>query len=352
MNLKKCIKCSICKGLNEFYKRKDSPDGFRNECKKCNAIHSKERSVKRLSTIKYTQIDFKTCSKCKVEKNIEMFQTRKDSKDNHRSYCKECQSKQKKEYTVTNKDKITKAKKEYQSKNVDKLKKYYKEYYNNNRDARKIKDKQRYDSKKNEINQKNRESYHKNKRERLKKCKEYVLKHKEKTAEYQKKYSIANSDKIKEYKKIHHKDYYLKNKNKILNCKSEWLKTSRGKISSAKSRHKRRSLDKKLRSDFTLEEWNFLKLFFNNKCAYCGADNTNLEKDHFIPVTKYGEYTKNNIVCACKSCNASKGNKDFFDWYRNQEFYSIEKELKILNYLIFVTNQYNTVTTENIKEVS
>jgi hypothetical protein len=42
--LKSCSKCNIVKELNEFYKRKDSKDGYRKECKKC-----KDEVVKKYS---------------------------------------------------------------------------------------------------------------------------------------------------------------------------------------------------------------------------------------------------------------------------------------------------------------
>lgn len=62
----------------------------------------------------------------------------------------------------------------------------------------------------------------------------------------------------------------------------------------------------------TSEEWlNILKKY-NYKCAYCGTEfdeNILPEKDHIIPISKGGNNTKENIVPACRSCNAKKGSK-------------------------------------------
>jgi hypothetical protein len=33
--MKACVSCGVEKSLGEFYKRKDSPDGYRNDCKEC-----------------------------------------------------------------------------------------------------------------------------------------------------------------------------------------------------------------------------------------------------------------------------------------------------------------------------
>lgn len=45
----------------------------------------------------------------------------------------------------------------------------------------------------------------------------------------------------------------------------------------------------------------------NGLCQYCGTDN-DLTLDHLIPRSKGGKSTWNNLVTACKSCNAKKGN--------------------------------------------
>ena len=43
--MKKCSKCNIEKELSEFYRRKDSKDGYRNECKICKNEISKKYSI-------------------------------------------------------------------------------------------------------------------------------------------------------------------------------------------------------------------------------------------------------------------------------------------------------------------
>jgi hypothetical protein len=43
----------------------------------------------------------KVCSKCKIQKSIDEFRLRKDTKDGHRSYCKTCQDKKNKDYLST-----------------------------------------------------------------------------------------------------------------------------------------------------------------------------------------------------------------------------------------------------------
>ncbi len=42
------------------------------------------------------------------------------------------------------------------------------------------------------------------------------------------------------------------------------------------------------------------------ECKYCGTDN-NLTLDHVVPRSKGGKSTWSNLITACKTCNAKKG---------------------------------------------
>lgn len=96
----------------------------------------------------------------------------------------------------------------------------------------------------------------------------------------------------------------------------------------------RRTFKRQLPSTLTDMQWLTIKKQFNNRCAYCNRE-LPLEMEHFIPLSKLGEFSVNNIICACKPCNSSKGNKDFFEWYSKHDYYSKKREkfiLKFLNY--------------------
>jgi 5-methylcytosine-specific restriction endonuclease McrA len=87
-----------------------------------------------------------------------------------------------------------------------------------------------------------------------------------------------------------------------------------------------------LPSTLTMEQWDTIKYAFDNKCCYCGQEKP-LEQEHFIPLSKGGEYAHNNIVPACRSCNARKFNTPFEIWFPKQEFYSKKREQRILKFL-------------------
>lgn len=57
------------------------------------------------------------------------------------------------------------------------------------------------------------------------------------------------------------------------------------------------------------EDWDW-------KCAYCDRELTLRDAtiDHIVPKHKGGHSTRNNLACACNSCNKDKGSKQVFDY--------------------------------------
>lgn len=154
----------------------------------------------------------------------------------------------------------------------------------------------------------------------------YTLKRKErepeKFKEQKKKFSAKYKDKVAKYQKC--------NKDIVRKSHKKWKLKNRDKI--RMYGHKRRALARNIETDFSEINWESCKASFDKKCAYCGAKRK-LTQDHFIALSKGGEYTINNIIPVCLPCNASKNDKDFFEWYPNQEFYSRIRENKIISYL-------------------
>ena len=48
-------------------------------------------------------------------------------------------------------------------------------------------------------------------------------------------------------------------------------------------------------------------------CCYCSSG-TLLSLDHLIPQFSGGAHSADNLVVACRSCNSSKGKRDFLNW--------------------------------------
>jgi len=50
-----------------------------------------------------------------------------------------------------------------------------------------------------------------------------------------------------------------------------------------------------------------------HECVYCGSVE-DLVLDHVVPLVQGGEHCEDNLVVACRSCNASKGGKLLSEW--------------------------------------
>lgn len=57
------------------------------------------------------------------------------------------------------------------------------------------------------------------------------------------------------------------------------------------------------------EVWSYLLEKWNRKCAYCGAENVPLEREHIIPKSRGGSNRVSNLTLSCVRCNREKGNK-------------------------------------------
>lgn len=202
---------------------------------------------------------------------------------------------------------------EYRRKNEDKMRSYKKDWYENNKEHVLKKRKKYYNENKDKISQ-----YEKDNHETISKR--------------HKRWLENNKERVRKTSKA----YYEKNKDEIIEYSLQYKKENKERY--AIHEQKRRAKIKSLEHDFTEQEWNEAKITFENKCAYCGKVET-LTQDHFIPISKGGEYTINNIVPVCSSCNSSKKDRDFFEWYPEQPFFSRTRESNVLRYLNYESNK-------------
>lgn len=73
----------------------------------------------------------------------------------------------------------------------------------------------------------------------------------------------------------------------------------------------------KVDHDLTDAQWAALKEAWG-ACAYCSTDDSRLQKDCMLPISRGGRYTLANVVPACRSCNASKCNSELTVWMRRK----------------------------------
>ncbi|MFV0633887.1 HNH endonuclease [Demequina sp.] len=87
----------------------------------------------------------------------------------------------------------------------------------------------------------------------------------------------------------------------------------------AKARYAKRRAARMRRADndLTAAEWSTLCEAWGG-CAYCGTTEGALQKDCVLPLSPGGRYTVDNVVPACRSCNASKCNAEVTSWMRRK----------------------------------
>ena len=244
----------------------------------------------------------KTCNKCKqcFEPTIEWFSKDSSHNDGLRSICKSCERIKNHNRYVANKEEHNRKSKEYYEANKEQIHLQTKQYRNAN--AEKIKEQKRraYPG--------------------------YKERHYDDIAEKSKAYKKAHREELRHKSR----QYYQNNKETHNDSCRRWNKANRNKCSY--STQKYRNIKRGLTCTLTLEEWEQAKRDFDNKCAYCGKSRS-LVQEHYIPVSLKGSFTKENIVPSCKSCNNSKNNKLFADWYPTFKHYSKEREQKVIQYI-------------------
>lgn len=224
----------------------------------------------------------KVCSKCGkiLVANTMNFHKRKDSKYGLRNDCRVCRNKQSKKYDESHKKENKKRKQKNYQNNKEKILKQSKEYYLNN------------------------------KVERIEKQRQYYQDNRERLLENRKQYCQDNPEII------------------------------------FNANIKRRMKEESQGNGITKEQWIDMMNFFGWKCAYSGLEFSSHNKendrtiDHIIPLDKNGEHEIWNCVPMYASYNYSKKNKDWLEWYIQQEFYSEERLNKIYEWIEYAKNKY------------
>lgn len=274
----------------------------------------------------------KKCSECGEEKEetTEFFYKRKTAKDGLSGACKACIKARSNAWRESNVARKKASNKAWYQANSDRLSANAKEYRATNLEETRAKDRA-YSQVWCE------ENYDKIKVYR----REYYKENRNTIDTRNKAWHQANPDRVKDFKKVWREANPWKDSPEKL----KWRRENSERIAATgkawqqanpKRRQlnyqKRRSLEKHLPATLTLKQWTTAMNHFNNCCAYCGKEEK-LTQDHFVPLSKSGEYSESNIIPACQSCNSSKGVSPFSVWYPGKPFYTKNKEDKILKYL-------------------
>ncbi|MCM3109985.1 HNH endonuclease [Lederbergia lenta] len=111
----------------------------------------------------------------------------------------------------------------------------------------------------------------------------------------------------------------------------KWQRNNKDKVQVYQKQHRNH--------DITDEEWFSCLDFFERACAYCGLSeqeqltiyNESLHKEH---VAHDGSNYVDNCVPSCTKCNTSKSDRDFNDWFNeNNPTYSKNRLEKVIYWM-------------------
>jgi hypothetical protein len=274
--------------------------------------------------------NFKVCRKCGLEKPTSEFYKYKTGKDGLRAQCKDCI----KEYASSHPEQRRKNSRNFYHNNKERLLEMAKIYRSNHKESEKDRHHKWYVENKERINE------DKSRRYRLKHNCQYTR------GKYQGLERRTRGTIYEQSWRVTRQAMSNAQGNELNELKKEMSRISgrlyshspRGRVVKATASQRRRAKMKNALVCMDSSAWLDCINYFKDKegyirCAYCNKILENATQDHFIAMSKGGEYTKNNIVPACKSCNSSKNDLDFFEWYPIQKFYSKQREYKILKYL-------------------
>ena len=214
----------------------------------------------------------KRCPRCQLSLPLDIFGNDKNMKDGKATYCKPCFKLFKKEYLSSDRAKVT----GLRYRQTETYKAYRKKWDKSPAGQAKIR------------------RYQKSEKGKLAKARHKQSKKCQETTQ-----AYYKTDAYRESQKRYRKS--LKGKENT----RQWNKTDTGRAVSVRRTARYRARVRKLIASLTSAQWKEILERYHHACAYCGASER-LQQDHYFPVLKGGHYTAENIVPACRSCNARK----------------------------------------------
>jgi 5-methylcytosine-specific restriction endonuclease McrA len=242
---KKCRICGEIKAFSEFYKRKETRDGYRAECKQCKAVRAKEYRDEHVEEIK-------------------------EKKARYRKENRELIKKSDKLYRQKNYDKIRNRQKKWNEKNKEKYLSYFHERYENNKD---------------EILEQQRQFYKLNR---------------EKVLEQNKRWKMKNIERYRDYHQVYFKTYYNTPEGRENYYKNLVKRRSYKHKVDFKPFERKEILD---RDNWTCKSCG-CKVHDRSKGNWNTPDKAHI--DHIIPISKGGNSESGNLQVLCRTCNLSK----------------------------------------------
>lgn len=252
-----CRNCDIWKPYAILKKHKHQPDGIEKMCLDCNRRQAGQYYADHTDEVLQRLRD-------EYAVNPERIKTRnKRSREKPENKIKAIA--RAKEWAINNPEKVKQAKRKWQEAHAEEYKVIRRRCYQNKR-----------------------EHY-------LRKNKEYAKAHPEQRKKTQQKSNAKRREQLKTYRREHTLRYRM-------------------------HAEVRRSRMRALPATFTVDDWHRCVDYWRECCAICNRPQGlwhKLAQDHWIPVSRGGAYTSNNIIPLChgiNGCNNSKNDSDPIVW--------------------------------------
>ena len=115
-------------------------------------------------------------------------------------------------------------------------------------------------------------------------------------------------------RKKYRADWLQKNKEVVNQKIRQYRQTQAGRESNRRAVNKRRGRLDDGDCTLTHQDWDNILARFGNHCVYCGVLCEILEQDHVVPLSRGGKHILENVVPACRSCNARKNDALLSEW--------------------------------------
>jgi hypothetical protein len=245
------------------------------------------------------KIEGKVCTKCRKWKTIENFCHDKYTKNGRHPVCKDCRSKEIRDYRLEHRDEINQGRRERRKNDLD-FQRTEREYTF-----------RRYHENKEKLKAKWRARYHNDSEFRERDLLRKKMRHQRPGA--------------KEAQREYDRKRYLDPKIRRRGLKNyrRWSRTVNGRVYTFRKMVRRRERALSIDRQLTTGEVREIYERFHHQCFRCGS-REQLAIDHHYPLVKGFALSPQNAVLLCKSCNSEKHGK----W--PEEFYSLE-QLERLN---------------------
>lgn len=277
MDTKQCSRCRVVKGIEEFRVAPRYKGGRSTWCKQCADEYRREwEAAKRAGLLptkpQQAEGDAKTCTRCHTAKTLDEFGAAKATTDGLNPWCRQCVRDYQREWAR-------------QKRATDPV------FAEKARQAsRKHKRAMRADeAKKEQIRQQQRDWYARRSAE----------------PDFRERRRVYRQERERPQRMT---DEARRRRNEKLQRRREVDPEARLQGRLAAARYTARKHGATV-GEFTKADWGAMVQHYGGRCAYCGRPSDRLEQDHVIPLAQGGQHHRDNIVPACRSCNASKNNR-------------------------------------------